>query len=75
MELVSTIMHLMSCREQEDISNMNGPFAAQEYLQELIRNDPSNIAKICEPYKEVYQSVWQYKDIRQFILELNLLVV
>jgi acetoacetate decarboxylase len=54
---------------------MNGPFAAQEYLQELIRNDPSNIAKICEPPKEVDESVWQYEHIRQFILELNLLVV
>jgi len=61
--------------EQEDIANMTGPFAAQEYLQELIRNDPSNICKICEPPKEVDESVWQYEHIRQFILELNLLVV
>ena len=38
-------------------------------------NDPSNIVKICEPPKEVDESVWQYEHIRQFILELNLLVV
>jgi len=72
-------------REQEDIANMNGPFAVQEYLQELISktqlishligNDPSNIARICEVPKEVDESVWQYEHIRQFILELNLLVV
>ena len=65
---------------------MTGPFAAQEYLQELISNniisitfakgnDPSNIVKICEPPKEVDEAVWQYEHIRQFILEMNLLVV
>ena len=46
---------------------MNGPFAVQEYLQELISNiiikiftgsDPSNVQKICEPPKEVDESVW-----------------
>jgi len=54
---------------------MHGPFAVQEYLQELIRNDPGNIKKIVEPPKEVEEGVWQYEHIRQFILELNLLVV
>jgi hypothetical protein len=60
---------------------MNGPFAVQEYLQELISkasssplsltqnsnsigNDPSSIKKICEPPKEVDESVWQYEHIR-----------
>ena len=59
----------------EDISKMNGPFAVQEYLQELIRNEPANVMKICELPAEVDESVWQYEHIRQFILELNLLVV
>ncbi len=59
----------------EDISRMNGPFAVQEYLQELIRNEPANVVKICELPPEVDESVWQYEHIRQFILELNLLVV
>ena len=54
---------------------MNGPFAVQEYLQELIRNEPANVMKICELPAEVDESVWQYEHIRQFILELNLLVV
>ena len=77
---------------QEDITKMSGPFAVQEYLQELISkftvpplsyvclceeigSDPSNIVKICEPPSEVDESVWQYEHIRQFIIELNLLVV
>ena len=38
-------------------------------------NDPSDIKRICDPPKEVDESVWQYEHIRQFILELNLLVV
>jgi hypothetical protein len=54
---------------------MTGPFAVQEYLQELIRDDPSQIAKICEVPPGVDECVWQYEHIRQFILELNLLVV
>jgi hypothetical protein len=53
---------------------MNGPFAVQEYLQELISkfsqifkyvgNNPSNIQKIVEPPKEVDENVWQYEHIR-----------
>ena len=41
-----------------------GPLFVQEYLQELIRNDPSNIKKICEKPKEVETSVWQYEHLR-----------
>lgn len=59
----------------EDIQKMQGPFAVQEYLQELIRSDPANIQKIIELPNAVDESVWQYEHIRQFILELNLLVV
>merc|ERR1712156_309061 len=50
-------------------------FAVQEYLQQLIRNEPANVQKICELPPEVDESVWIYEHIRQFILELNLLVV
>jgi hypothetical protein len=58
----------------EEFSNMQGPLAVQEYIQELIRNDPSNVSKIIEPPPEVDIYVWQYEHLRQFILELNLLV-
>jgi hypothetical protein len=43
---------------------MTGPFAVQEYLQELIRDDPSQIAKICEVPPGVDECVWQYEHIR-----------
>lgn len=58
----------------EDISKMQGPLAVQEYIQELIRLNPSNVKKICEPPPEIDIHVWQYEHLRQFILELNLLV-
>ncbi|CAD8143086.1 unnamed protein product (macronuclear) [Paramecium tetraurelia] len=58
----------------EDISQMNGPLAVQEYIQELIRADSSNIKQIITPPPEVDIHVWQYEHLRQFILELNLLV-
>lgn len=58
----------------EDISKLQGPFAVQEYIQELIRNDPSNVRKIITPPPNVDLNVWQYEHMRQFILELNLLV-
>jgi hypothetical protein len=60
---------------QEEYSNISGPFAVQEYIQELIRSDPGEIQKIIEPPTDVDISVWQYEHMRQFILELNLLVV
>lgn len=59
----------------EEYSQLAGPFAVQEYLQELIRNDSSKVKLICEPPGDVDVSVWQYEHMRQFILELNLLVV
>ena len=76
-------------RETEDYSKMQGPLAAQEYIQELIRkkplymmnffpkksgSDPSNVSQILEPPPGMDINVWQYEHFRQFILELNLLV-
>jgi len=43
---------------------MSGPFAVQEYIQEKIRNDPSDIKGICEPPPEVDENDWQYEHIR-----------
>lgn len=51
-------------RPQEEIAQMSGPFAVQEYIQEKIRNDPSDIKGICEPPPEVDENDWQYEHIR-----------
>jgi len=44
--------------ETEEIAKMQGSLFVQEYLQELIRNDPSNIKKIVEKPNEVESAVW-----------------
>ncbi len=41
----------------------------------MIRNDPSNISAIISQPGEVDTPVWLYEHVRQFVLELNLLIV
>ena len=67
---------------------MQGPFFIQEYIQELISrafyhlismkifkgNDPSNIKRIIQPPQNIDVNLWQYEHLKQFILEMNLLV-
>lgn len=49
--------------------------AAYPYLTaESLGNDSSKIKQIIECPKEIDPNVWQYEHVRQFILELNLLV-
>lgn len=46
------------------------------FAQDLIRSNPSDIERICEPPSpETDISVWQYEHLRQFVLELNLVLV
>lgn len=59
----------------EEFSKKKGLFAVQEYIQELIRDDPANVKKIIEPPKGVDLNAWKYEHLRQFILETNLLIV
>jgi hypothetical protein len=58
----------------EDYSQKTGPLAVQEYIQELIRFNSSDIEKIIEPPLGCDVGTWQYEHIRQFLLESNLLV-
>ena len=50
--------------EVQDISNKQGSLFVQEYIQEVIRNDPTNIQKIIEKPKEVEYQVWLYEHLR-----------
>jgi len=53
-----------------------GPLAIPEYIQDLIRQDSSDIERIYElPSAEVDPLVWQYEHLRQFVIEFNLLLV
>ena len=59
----------------EDFNKMKGLFSVQEYIQELIRDNPSDIQKIIKLPQDVDLGVWKYEHLRQFILETNLLIV
>lgn len=61
--------------QPEELTKMKGLFSVQEYIQELIRDDPSDIKRIITSPKEVDLLVWKYEHTRQFILETNLLIV
>jgi len=50
-------------------------WGVQYCLITFVGADPENVQKICELPQGVDITVWQYEHIRQFILELNLLIV
>ena len=59
----------------EEFNKKKGLFSVQEYIQELIRDNPSNVKKIIQPPEGVDINIWKYEHLRQFILETNLLIV
>lgn len=54
---------------------LESSFNVQEYLQQLIRLDSSDIQRLIELPDNVDNEVWQYEHLRQVCLELSLLVV
>ncbi|KAG1055929.1 hypothetical protein G6F46_001446 [Rhizopus delemar] len=59
----------------EPIDSLDSSFNVQEYLQQLIRTDNSNIQRLVDPPETVEKDIWQYEHLRQVCLELSLLVV
>eukprot|EP01083_Nonionella_stella_P146700 461731_1 len=59
----------------QSMADKEGAFAYQEHIQELISSDKTNLNKICTLPPEQDQHVWVMEHIRQFIQELNMLVV
>eukprot|EP00929_Paragymnodinium_shiwhaense_P060936 TRINITY_DN30421_c0_g1_i1.p1 TRINITY_DN30421_c0_g1~~TRINITY_DN30421_c0_g1_i1.p1 ORF type:complete len:259 (-),score=56.51 TRINITY_DN30421_c0_g1_i1:247-1023(-) len=53
----------------------DGSLAIAEYIQDLIREDASDVERIYEPPPDVDPLVWQYEHLRQFVIEFNLLLV
>eukprot|EP00439_Symbiodinium_sp_Y106_P086037 s8_g30.t3 len=54
----------------------HGPLALAEYIQDLLREDPSDLDRIYElPSPDTDELVWQYEHLRQFVIEFNLLLV
>ena len=59
----------------ENFEEMTGLYSVQEYIQELIRNSPSDVQAIITKPTSLDVTVWKYEHLRQFTLELNLLIV
>ncbi|KAF1800751.1 Mob1/phocein [Mucor lusitanicus] len=59
----------------ENLDSLESSFNVQEYLQQLIRLDCSDVQRIIELPENVDDEVWQYEHLRQVCLELSLLVV
>eukprot|EP00744_Colponema_vietnamica_P012777 GILI01017926.1.p1 GENE.GILI01017926.1~~GILI01017926.1.p1 ORF type:complete len:242 (+),score=63.71 GILI01017926.1:192-917(+) len=53
----------------------DGLFGTQEYLQQLIRDDPANVRRLVEVPEGKDSASWQFEHIRQMTLELNQLLV
>ncbi|XP_068428982.1 MOB-like protein phocein isoform X3 [Clinocottus analis] len=61
--------------QDESFEEMDSTLAVQQYIQQNIRSDCSNIDKILEPPEGQDEGVWKYEHLRQFCLELNGLAV
>uniref|UniRef100_A0A6A7GCA3 MOB-like protein phocein isoform X1 n=1 Tax=Hirondellea gigas TaxID=1518452 RepID=A0A6A7GCA3_9CRUS len=57
------------------ITDLEGAFAQQEYIQMHIAKDMTNLDKICKLPERQDKAVWVFEHIRQFLIELNALVV
>ncbi|XP_022188725.1 MOB-like protein phocein [Nilaparvata lugens] len=59
----------------EPFEEMDSTLAVQQYIQQQIRRDPSNIDEILTPPESQDVGVWKYEHLRQFCMELNGLAV
>eukprot|EP00811_Abedinium_folium_P008487 NODE_17843_length_923_cov_4.203518.p1 GENE.NODE_17843_length_923_cov_4.203518~~NODE_17843_length_923_cov_4.203518.p1 ORF type:complete len:265 (+),score=79.67 NODE_17843_length_923_cov_4.203518:55-795(+) len=58
------------------LAENDSALAIPEYIQDLIREDSSEIEKIYElPSADTNELVWQYEHLRQFVMEFNMLLV
>ncbi|EIE91543.1 hypothetical protein RO3G_16254 [Rhizopus delemar RA 99-880] len=48
----------------EPIDSLDSSFNVQEYLQQLIRTDNSNIQRLVDPPETVEKDIWQYEHLR-----------
>jgi len=58
----------------KSIEGLDGPLCVQIYLQSLIRTNKNDIQSIVELPEGQDLDVWLYEHLRQFCLELNLLL-
>lgn len=64
------------CRwPEEPFEEMDSTLAVQQYIQQQIRIEPTNIEHILTPPESQDEGVWKYEHLRQFCMELNGLAV
>nr|XP_054767007.1 MOB-like protein phocein [Lytechinus pictus] len=61
--------------EEQAFDEMDSTLAVQQFIQQSIRKDISNIDGILHPPEGQDEGVWKYEHLRQFCLELNGLAV
>lgn len=54
---------------------MDSTLAVQQYIQQMIRREPSNVHLILKMPDAQDEAVWKYEHLRQFCMELNGLTV
>jgi len=59
----------------EPFEEMDSTVAVQQFIQQTIRKDPSNIDDILYPPEGQDEGSWKYEHLRQFCMELNRLAV
>jgi len=60
---------------EEPFDTMESTLAVQQYIQQTITKDVSNIEVILEAPETQDEGVWKYEHLRQFSMELNGLAV
>ncbi|CAO1347957.1 unnamed protein product [Diamesa serratosioi] len=61
---------------EESFEEMDSTLVVQQYIQQLIRKDPSSVELILTmPEASSDEGVWKYEHLRQFCMELNGLAV
>ncbi len=57
------------------MDEIESSLAIQEFLQQLVRENPADVASLVNLPESVDEKLWQYEHLRQFCLELNDLAV
>merc|ERR1711997_64402 len=60
---------------EEDWTEMDSTLAVQQYIQQTIRRDVSDVEAILTAPETQDEGVWKYEHLRQFSMELNGLAV
>jgi len=57
--------------DDESFDEMDSTLAVQQFIQQAIRKDFTNVEEILNPPEGQDEGVWKYEHLRQFCLELN----